>query len=365
MTTTALEKTRSIVAGKSLSAIAPAPRTYRLLSTDDVRAMAPMRWRIHSVLPEQGFAAIFGPSGSGKGFLVHDMVAALSAGDDWFGHRTTASRVVYLYLEGQAGAPQRIAAWESANDRPFPDTVRFVFQSFKLTDRDDVLALAASIAGAGGADVVIIDTLNRAAPGADENSSQDMGHVLEAIKELQSLTGGLVLLVHHAGKDASKGMRGHSSVYAALDAVIEVSRSDDRREWSVLKSKDGRDGEVHTFRLRVIDLGCEDEHGEPITSCVCEQSLLEPATSRVRLPRGGNQKVVYDALGRLFRESMHRGQASAPPTRPCLRLADAINGTRDRLAVESARRTERARQAITGLVASGVLVCDQDWLWLA
>lgn len=70
-----------------------------------------------------------------------------------------------------------------------------------------------------------------------------------------------MVLVHHAGKDVAKGMRGHSSLFAALDAVIQVSRGDknpDFREWRLAKAKDGHDSEAHAFALRVVDLG-EDE----------------------------------------------------------------------------------------------------------
>ncbi len=57
--------------------------------------------------------------------------------------------------------------------------------------------------------VVFIDTRNRAAPTADENSSKDMGGILEAAKRLQTLTGGLVVLIHPTGKDTTKGQRAH------------------------------------------------------------------------------------------------------------------------------------------------------------
>lgn len=99
--------------------------------------------------------------------------------------------------------------------------------------------LAAAIEDAGGADVVMIDTLNRAAPDMDENSSRDMGMALEGCKQLQALTGGLVALVAHTGKDVTKGLRGHSSLFAALDAAIEVSRDDTQRQWKSGKVKDG------------------------------------------------------------------------------------------------------------------------------
>ena len=116
---------------------------------------------------------------------------------------------------------------------------------FSLLVAGDVQGLAESIAAAGAVGgVVCIDTLNRAAPGADENSSQDMGLIIEAAKALQMALGGLVLLVHHTGKDAGKGLRGHSSLFAALDAAIEVSRDGDSRAWAVAKT--GRTGRQRT-----------------------------------------------------------------------------------------------------------------------
>jgi hypothetical protein len=161
-------------------------------------------------------------------------------------------------------------------------------------------------------------------------------------------------------------MRGHSSLFAALDAAIEVSRTDDRREWKVSKAKDGRDGDVHPFRLKVIDLG-EDEEGEPVTSCVVDSPAADEDASterRARLPKGGNQKIILDALGPLFRASHTFGRAGAPAIRPCIQIEDAVTGTRERLAVEARRRSERARQAITGLIASEVLGSNEGWIWL-
>lgn len=336
---------------------------FKLLSVSELHELPRQRWAVHKVAPAAGIMGLYGPSGSGKSFLLIDMIALLAEGGVWFCHRIPAPlRVVVIVLEGESGFRDRIEAWEVDCGRAFPATVKFVFQPFRINDRSDVLAMAAAVDAEGGADVVVIDTLNRAAPGADENSSRDMGIILEHAKELQSMFGGLLLLVHHTGKDVSKGMRGHSSLYAALDAAIEVTRTDDRREWSIAKSKDGIDGQAHAFRLEVVDVATDDD-GELVTSCVVRTDD-GPIARRPKPPKGGNQRIIYDALGPLFRESTHVGQAGAPPTRPCLRLEDAIAGTKDRLAVESKRRAERTRLAITSLISANVLGCHQDWLWL-
>lgn len=213
--------------------------------------------------------------------------------------------------------------------------------------------------------MLVLDTLNRSAPGLDENDSRDMGQVIDAMKALQAELGGLVLAVHHSGKDPLKGLRGHSSLLAALDAVVEVTRQEERREWKLAKSKDGEDGQGHPFRLDVVELG-EDAEGWPITSCVVEpEEQAADAVNRASLPRGGNQRIVWDGLGELFRVSKDFGQAGAPPTRPCIRLEEAIHALRDRLPCEQKRQTERTRQAFTRLIAAGLIHHREGWLWCA
>lgn len=360
----AFEQLESLVADAK-EATSERTSAFKLLTADDLRSLPTLPWRVKGVLPAQGLAAIFGPSTSGKSFLGFDLLTAVARGADWFGHRVKPTSVVYIPLEGEAGFRLRAAAWEAANESPLPPNLFVVLQPFKLVSPGDIAALADVVAAVGSEPVIVIDTLNRAAPEADENSSADMGRIIDAAKTLQSLTGGLVILVHHSGKDAAKGMRGHSSLFAALDTVIEVNRIESCRSWKVSKSKDGRDGDTHHFSLKVVELG-EDEDDEPITSCVVAVPEWEDtlAPLRVRPPKGGNQRIVYDALGPLLRASESFGRAGAPPMRPCIPLDDAIAGTKDRLAVEPKRRGERARQAITGLIASGVVGSNEGWLWL-
>ena len=239
-------------------------RTFAFLSGADILAMPRTQWRMKGALPAAGIAAIFGPSGSGKSFLALDMAFAIAEGAEWFGIRALASPVVYVNLESSGGLKLRLTAWQMDRKRPIPDGARFVIEPFHILE--DTESLEAGIAAGS---VVFVDTLNAATSGLDENSSRDMGLILEAAKTLQRLTGGLVVLVHHTGKDAAKGLRGHSSLLAALDAVIEVGRNGDARYWRMSKSKESEDGKRRGFRLKPVGLGY-DEDGEPETSCVVE-----------------------------------------------------------------------------------------------
>ena len=280
---------------------------FKLLTDDDLAKLPPQQWRVKKVLPETGLAAVFGASGSGKSFAVIDLTQSIAAGRDWFGYKSKPCNVLYCALEGEGGIAGRVAAYRIHHGATSPN-IRYLVQPFSLLESGDIHDLAQAIKANGqGAEVVILDTLNRAAPGADENSSVDMGRLIAAAKELQTLIGGLVILVHHTGKDASKGLRGHSSLHAALDVAIEVRRDGDSREWVIAKSKDGEDGEAHPFKLDVVELGT-DEDGELITSCViapsdggqCNSNVGETAAKQLirnssRLPV---LRLIHEFYGR-------------------------------------------------------------------
>ena len=346
------------------------PKQYRVLTAEDLAAMPPIRWRIRGVLPEEGLAAIYGPSGSGKSFLALDALGAVASGREWFGHRTRQCPVAYVALEGEAGIAQRVQAYATMHGQA-PAALRFVAAPFALMDLGDVHALADAIRSAGGADgVTVIDTLNRAAPGADENDSRDMGALIAGAKDLQAALGGLVLLIHHTGKDATRGLRGHSSLHAALDAAIQVSRDADRREWVVAKSKDGRDGASHSFTLEPVELG-EDDDGERITSAVVAVVQSDAGAKRTALPAGGtNQRVAWDALGEALRKAGDVRPSGAPDAlpygRPAVSVETGAAAVAARLVgVDEKRRRERALSAIQGLAAKGLLCHAEGWLWCA
>ena len=341
---------------------------FKLLTDDELGALPAIQWLVRGVLPSSGIGAIFGPSGSGKSFLTLDLLASIACGSEWFGNRVKAAPVLYIGLEGEAGIAQRVKARRSEHGPA--SRVRYLLTPLDIRTRSDRTALVDAIKSAGwDGGVLCIDTLNRAAPGIDENDSQHMGEVIGGAKALQAALGGLVLLVHHTGKDSTKGLRGHSSLLAALDCAIEVSRDDDRRAWRVFKSKDGEDGMSHPFTLQTVELG-EDDDGEPITSCVVRpEESIGAALRRPLPPKAGNQRVIWDALGELFAIVDISAQPDAPDDlpfgKPGIRLEDAIEKTRTRLVCESKRQTERARVAITGLVNRGLLVHREGWIWCA
>lgn len=342
----------------------PNKSRFTLLGSAEISALTQIVWRLKGIFPQSGLGAIFGPSGSGKSFLSFDLAACIAQGDDWFGVKTSACDVTYIQLEGEAGLQNRISAWEQARGKPLPANFRFIIQPFQLTSGLDLGGILEVLPKGG---VVFVDTLNRAAPTADENSSKDMGSILEAAKHLSRETNSLVIVVHHTGKDVVRGMRGHSSLFAALDGAMEVSRdAAGKRAWSIAKSKDGGDDKTVRFALKTHILG-QDADGDDITSCTVE---LDGSTIFVNTqPSGKNQKSALVTLKRELLNSQVKGKCHSGVSTACLRVDDAITALANTLTTVAAnKRRNRARTLIDGLIAGGFLetALDQDegWLWL-
>lgn len=351
-----------------ISHAAAPPSRYTLLNNADLAKLPPIQWRIKNILPANGLAALFGASGSGKSFLVLDMLQSLADGRDWFGCRVKPCNVVYIALEGEAGLAGRVKAY-SMRHGSSAENIRYMVQPFSLLAKSDIIELAQVIKAIGGGGVVVLDTLNRASNGADENDSKSMGEIIAGANDLQRLIGGLVLLVHHTGKDASKGLRGHSSLHAALDCAIEVRRNGDQREWLLAKSKDGEDGQSNYFGLEVVEIG-RDEGNEPITSCVIRAIDASREIKKALPPNAGNQKIAYDTLKEILKKAGDRRPPNAPAElpkgRPCIELTNAISEVGKRLIIEvEKRRTERTQAAITGLVNKGLVFMREGFIWLA
>jgi hypothetical protein len=318
---------------------------FKMLTAAQLAQAEPIKWMVRGLLPQLGLAALYGPSGSGKSFLTLDLGASVASGVcEWYGMRITQRPVTYCVLEGEGGMGKRIAAWEKHKAQKMPDALKFITQQFDITSASDVEELARAIRDAGGADgLIVLDTLNRAAPGTDENSSKDMGVIIANAKALQQLTGGMVLLVHHTGKDESKGMRGHSSLFAAMDCVIGVVTGQGL-SWAVAKSKDDVTGTLHGFRLEQVVVG-QDEYGDDITSCVAV-STAPPIAQRGAKKLGRHQQTARDVLGTMFNNATD-GRT--------IMYAAAYDAISDAIDVDPKHKRERAKDAVKALAGHGMV----------
>ena len=348
----------------SVSSLAANDSRYQLLTPSAIYSLPTTAWRVKHVLPSAGLAAIYGPSGSGKSFLAMDLAAAIAKGATWFGHKCHTAPVVYVMLEGVGGLRNRVSALERAKGS-LPEQFMVLAQPFQLTTAQDVADLGAIIPPGA---VVFIDTLNRAAPTSDENSSKEMGAILEAAKQLQIASGGLIVAVHHTGKDPSKGMRGHSSLHAALDAAIEVTRTPQARSWHLAKAKDGEDGKALAFKLIPHVLGVDDD-GEGISSCSVEQDLA--AVFAKPEPQGRNQRIALQAIRDFVKDSIYTvtGRIPAAGASPCAQLDGVIAAVERAISTTPQnKRWSEAKRLVRALIDGGYVDSVEDdgdtWCWL-
>lgn len=264
---------------------------------DEFAQRPALRWIVRNVLPEAQLGMIYGASGAGKSFFVLDLAAAVALGQPWRGNRVRQMKVVYVCAEGAGGFRNRVEAYRRQHGVAFGDQLHVIAgqPNFLANTDSKIVANEVKRIGAG---IVIIDTLAQVTPGGDENSAQDMGKAIKKCRQISEATGAMVLLVHHAGKDAARGARGWSGIRAAADTEIEVSlHKTGVRVARLTKQKDGQDGVAYGFTLETVAIGA-DEDGDMIESCVTVEADVpvtdEQGERLVRAePKGKVQKLVW------------------------------------------------------------------------
>ena len=275
---------------------------FPLIPFDDIKPDDGLRYLIKGLLQSTGLVVVWGPPKCGKSFWTFDALMHVALGWPYRGHRVNSGPVVYCALEGVQGFKNRVEAFRraklSGDEKVNP---AFYLMTASLSLVRDKKALIADIRkqlGAVKPAVVCIDTLNRSLEGS-ESSDEDMAAYIRAADAIREAFNCLVLIVHHCGHNDSRP-RGHSSLIAAVDTQIAVSR--DAADNIVAKlelSKDGEIGLTFVSHLKVVDIGV-DEDGDPISSCVVEAVESPVATEAGK--RGKKQPKPYQAMLR----ALHR-----------------------------------------------------------
>jgi RecA-family ATPase len=236
-----------------------------------------LNYLIDGWITERGRSVLGGPSGSGKSFLALHMAYCIARGVDFFGYHVERGGVIYQAGEGGLGIKKRQKAYRKHFELPPEEDVPLVVLPAKVDlyardgDTDRLIEAINSIKVTLSVPLkaVFIDTLATATIGADENSGKDMGVVLANIARIEEECGVHVCLVHHMNADGKK-LRGHTSIHANVDTVIQVTvdESTKIRTAKLRKQKDDEDGREIRFTLAAIEVGQNQKTGRPITSCV-------------------------------------------------------------------------------------------------
>lgn len=338
------------------SRVAEALARFPVTAGSTYASLEPAPHLIDGLVPCSSLSVLFAASGDGKSFWSIAAGCAIGLGEDFRELRTREGRVVYLVLEGRSGFRRRLAAWMKYHDRS--DVPMDVIDAgIDLTVELDAAQIALVIKATGGADLLIVDTLAQATAGQDENSSEAVGRMIRHCQKIIETTGVSVLLVAHAGKDRGKGIRGHSSLHAAADSVLEIRRDGDIRTLVVVKSKDGEEGAAYPFRLKSVALAGPDADGVIVTSAVVEHIDAAPIRRSDRQPRGAYQIAIHDivrAAGEIATEdAITEARKSRIPHdegsgKPDRRRDSLVRAIKDLIAAEIIRKTPDEKLSLAG-----------------
>jgi putative DNA primase/helicase len=254
---------------------------------------------IKDILPESsGLVLIYGAPGSFKSFSALDIALSIATGKDWHNHQVKSCPVLYLAAEGQSGVLKRIEAWrkywgielENFNLLPMPCLIDNPAELNELMDLMKIIRPR----------VIFLDTLARSMLG-DENSTLDMGKVVIACDRIREEIGAMVILIHHTGKDETKGARGAIALTGATDTAFRILLKKEYRQFILFceRQKDYDPFFPMFFDLEEVDTEYQTIDGDPVLSLVpiYNPELNVKEGKKDNLPIRGAAAIALKALG--------------------------------------------------------------------
>jgi len=342
---------------------------------DAIRDCPQQKWLVHKIIPDDSLVVIYGQHGTAKTFLTMDLAAHIASGAAWRNYRVERCGVIYVAAEGRAGLRKRLTAW--SQEYSTHDALPLVMMTKRvnlLDDAETAVFIVACKLFAGDMHsmghplgLLVFDTLARCIARGDEN--KDMGILVDNAEKIRKALGNVTcVFVHHSGKDPARGARGHTSLPAAADTMIELTKDDGRLLTArVGKQKDEEDGVRLHFRLKRVSLGYNDL-GEEESSCVVVESELETKPTKGPVLKG-DQKLAWNTLTQTL-----LSYGSRPATTLVPAGLSAVEGSKWRaecyrgwlsLIEDENLKKRRFDNAARDLMAKGMVGCSTPWVWQA
>lgn len=273
---------------------------------------------IKNIIGRSELAMIYGPSHTGKTYVTIDLAYNIATGNSVLGQRVRQAPVLYLSAEGGISTINRLVAVRNKyNDDTDDSQLYFVHEALNIYgNEEDMDKIRAAIDYAEEHigkrfGLIVVDTLSRSTPGMDENSGVDTTKFIDMMDTLRNSSGCTILLVHHTGKDASQGARGHSSLRGAVDTelMLTINNEDPDNPHRVLKLAKSRNGSLtdtsFRFDLDSVDLGVDDE-GDSIESAVVRWETYSESVSdsyNVYTDNGGVDPEIIESFKTMVNEA--------------------------------------------------------------
>jgi AAA domain len=273
---------------------------------DDIRATS-KEWLVQDFIGVGETSCWYGSPGEGKSVLVEDHALHVAAGMQWLDRKVKQGAVLYIALERAQLVKRRAVAFRLKYEvKGLP----FAVLSGVLDFRDqrtatNILETIAEFEKATGQKVIliVIDTVSRALCGGDENSPKDMGALVGNLGRIQEATGAHIALLHHVPHEADR-MRGHGSLFGAVDTTVHIVKGVATRSGTVVKDNDGSDGQRVDFILESVEISRDPDTGQettaPVVLRVTQATVAAEASGKQKL--NDNQLRFIQLLQRAIRE---------------------------------------------------------------
>lgn len=269
-------------------------KKFKLISSVELTANPTQPdWLVRGMIERESINLLFGEPGSYKSFVALDWAFCVACGIDWHGHKTKQNDVVIVAGEGFSGYARRLKALEQKYKRNAPNlyisetSADFIFDDSATRVANAVIETCANVG------LIIIDTLHRNMTG-DENSSADIGTVVNNIDHILKPLGAAVVIVHHSGHGAKDRSRGSSSIRGAMDAEFGTTKSGTGLTLTCHKMKDSEMVKPLEFTFNPVDIeGWADDEGQPVTSGVLEfKGFAEFSSKKIKKLSSENASIL-------------------------------------------------------------------------
>lgn len=263
--------------------------------------LIPLIWMVDGFLYENSNNTFIAPSGAGKTFVLCGLACSMATGTSFHGHAIRRKlSVVIVAGEGNRGLRIRIRAWFIHHGINPGDARIFISnQAADLYGNPQLLIDTVKV-NCGQVDVFFYDTLNRNAPGIDENAAKEMSVVIQNVDRINSIFDSSSVMVHHTPKNNSRQGRGSNSLFGAVDTELLLESKGGTNkgiglvELSCNKMKEGEHFQPINLRSIPVELGLNEENGNPITSIILER--IESFAGTPALKLGKNQQILLNAI---------------------------------------------------------------------
>jgi hypothetical protein len=221
------------------------------------RVLPPVPWLIEEMELGPGRpCGLWGLGGGGKTWDAIELSVSVATGTDAFGKFKVRQGTV-SYLSHELGLRpitdrhRRIANGRKLQLEDFGDRLRIAaLPKIYLNSKD---AEQHYLDAFDGVDFVVLDSLRRALPGADENASE-ISNYLDILNRVSDKTGATFLVLHHFGKggveDARLSGRGSSAIMDGSGCIWTLEGKDAApRKMTQIRAHDDGDGGRKPFYI--------------------------------------------------------------------------------------------------------------------